>query len=284
MPPRGIAMTEEHKRKIGAANKKWTLAEEALLRAEYPATHTAILAKRLDRSERVVRNQAMRLGLTKIVRSTYYMSYRKHDVSPTIYDALTPSLAYVLGMILADGNLRGSTLTISNKEADLLNKIRLVLGTTAPATPRSKDQHVWYILVLTNKRLSEWLNGYGITERKSLSAILPTVTDDLLPHLVRGYFDGDGTVQFSPRQGLVARFTSGSPVLLNQLADRLTAVVGLPSRRVTHDRNRPNANRLAYYGPSALALADAMYADANDLFLLRKRTPFEEYRRHIATP
>lgn len=43
--------------------------------------------------------------------------------------------------------------------------------------------------------MAEDLAKYGVIPRKTLHTYLPNINEQYLPHLVRGIFDGDGSIQ-----------------------------------------------------------------------------------------
>lgn len=269
------------------AARFWTPAMLATLRENYPTVSTRVLAAQLDRPVAAVRQRAVKLGLRKIGRPGYVYSEdrRRYRVRPDAFARLTPDTAYVLGFIVADGNIGPGRFKISNTELDILHAMRVALHSDHPIGRQTGRLRPCYELTIVNKALTAQLVALGLTRAKSLTACLPVVDDALFPHLLRGYFDGDGAVRWSPRGGLMVKFTSGSALLLQQVAAAITRHLGLTQRAVTHDKDRPHACRLNYSGRDALAIADAMYADAGTLFLQRKRQVFEQYRiRENYTP
>ena len=50
-----------------------------------------------------------------------------------------------------------------------------------------------------SRKMCEDLTGWGCTSRKSLTLLFPKVQEVLVPHVVRGYFDGDGCFYFNKR-------------------------------------------------------------------------------------
>ena len=277
---RGVPKSAEHRRRIGLANKKWSVEAETLLREHYATASTFDLAKQLGVSRPIVIQHAHSLGLHKTFRSRNPFPRRRWPVFVSAGDALTAETAYVLGLILADGNLFRNVLTIANTDRELLVAVSLVLGQNLVIHTKRKDSHTWYALTVGSNQVCDWVRSFGITERKSTTAVLPDELGTHASHVIRGYFDGDGTVAFSLRGGLQLRFVSGSLDLLTAVEACIALHTGVPRKVIRHDRGRPTANRLTYCGPAALRVSEWMYQDAGDLFLPRKRLVFENYRRH----
>lgn len=198
-------------------------------------------------------------------------------------DGLTHDLAYVLGFILADGNISGNVVTITQKDSIPLEKIKRALGSGHPlAVKRSGYSPRINHLHICNGEFSNWVKSYGITERKSLTATLPSIPDSFFFSFLRGYFDGDGSAYFTLRNGLTLSFVSGSPALLIGISNTIGRLLDQPPRKLYVDKGNPNAHRLRYFGSTALRLGDFMYENAGELYTERKREVFERYRAMCA--
>ena len=51
-----------------------------------------------------------------------------------------------------------------------------------------------YKLALNSDKLVSDIEKLGVVERKTLTLTFPNLREDLIPHFIRGYFDGDGSV------------------------------------------------------------------------------------------
>ena len=268
---------------------RWTFEQLEVLREQYPLTPNKILATMFQRSESNIRQVAHHLGLRKIGHPGYVFPEhaRKYTVDVTAFDPLTERSAYVLGFILADGCLCGPnerTLKLSITDLDILIQMRSVLGSNHPISKEMRNSTNYpalsckpmFNLVITHQLLADSLLKFGITPRKTFTATLPPVPDNLFSHLLRGYFDGDGYAHYSKHNGLLIGFTSASELLLHQLSKRIADSLGLPERPLRYDR----AFRLSYGSTMALRIADAMYADCGTLYLPRKKVAFDRYREN----
>lgn len=135
---------------------------------------------------------------------------RTYSVNDEYFDNIdTQNKAYFLGFLFADGNncMQKSTIRISlqEKDCDILEKLRIDIGSNKPLCLKSyenkrnngegydyKDQ---YALEVYNKHWCERLSELGCVPNKSLVLKFPDyLSDDMLPHFIRGYFDGDGYI------------------------------------------------------------------------------------------
>lgn len=252
---------------------EWTPDDDAVLRARYPTESTIALAAQLGRSVPGVTTRAIRLCVAKEHR---VCRYRVHSDA---FATLTAETAYVLGFILADGCLHENSISIACTDRDIMERIGKVLDSDHPliAFMARGSTRPAYRLQFFDRRIYADLLARGLTRRKSLTATMPVVPDALFFHFLRGFFDGDGSACIH-NGGLTLSWGCASRVLLEQIAHRIAALSLLPERPVRLQSRRKQFWVLAYYGPQAVAIADLLYADAEDLCLPRKRAIIERYR------
>lgn len=226
---------------------------------------------------------------TSVVRWMEEFSIPRRVKEPSwnykFFDELTPDSAYVVGFIIADGHLwkTGYTIAILQKKRAILDKISAVVG---GGTVNAKYGYLhlnskYAHMVLTNR--------YGIPagSGKTHTVRIPECIierADLLPHCIRGIFDGDGSVAKTS-----CTFFSGSANLLKDIAGILSGV-GLPlvesvwqvSNLVKKNGARSGCYIL-YYNRAleTKALAEYIYGPNLDiygstLFLGRKKERFDQ--------
>ena len=135
--------------------------------------------------------------------------YSKRDVRQNFFkDIQTEIQAYLLGFYVADGSLnrKRNTIRIKVTESDkaivdLFAKFispdarNVVNGAFDMIGTSGKEIHVKNSaqVDITCKAIADSLEDLGYGERKTyLNLHLPKLSDDLLKHFIRGYFDGDG--------------------------------------------------------------------------------------------
>lgn len=132
------------------------------------------------------------------------MANKKYTINEQYFENIdTPNKAYVLGLWYADGNNyigddNSYRVSIKQCEAnkDVIYKIANELDSTYPIKEYipEKGSHQ-FILTIYSKKMSEDLTKLGCVPRKSLVLEFPTnIQQNLIPHFIRGYFDGDGCV------------------------------------------------------------------------------------------
>lgn len=121
-----------------------------------------------------------------------------YKVDADFFDVIdTEQKAYILGFLLADGHVSTNykiMFGIHERDRDVLEKIKAAMNSDAPV--RSKENKVFF--EVGSRHMCEVLANYGFTNRKSerfeLAMLLPVVPNTLRKNLVRGMFDGDGSI------------------------------------------------------------------------------------------
>jgi hypothetical protein len=65
-----------------------------------------------------------------------------------------------------------------------------------------------YHLVIENKHIADTLSSYGCTPRKTNTLEFPNINANLIPHFIRGYFDGDGSVCLFGKEPHISAYIS----------------------------------------------------------------------------
>lgn len=218
----------------------------------------------------------------------YYCDY---DFFETID---TEAKAYWLGFIYADGCVTdrgGVNILLAGYEKAHLEKYRQALNAEHPVEERYdtirdkgrpvRTQHNVKVR-LHSKLMVSHLARLGVAPRKSLTLTFPTsdqVPDHLVHHFVRGYFDGDGSINHSSKDiygGIWQFAVISSDAFVNRLKEVLTKHVEITSWRIY---SHPESEGMAYFSvrnvPDINRIRDYLYRDAT-IFLDRKRDRFSE--------
>lgn len=137
---------------------------------------------------------------------------RKYSLDETVFEVIdTEEKAYWLGFILADGcittklNPNGKiyqyTVKIALKLEDInhLKKFQKFLKTSKEINIYKSDKYNYCELRIYSNKLALDLIKLGITPRKSFTVKFPIISKNLYSHLIRGIWDGDGSVDFKSR-------------------------------------------------------------------------------------
>lgn len=204
--------------------------------------------------------------------------------------------AYFLGFIYADGfitkpshgqNILGLTLA----EIEPIDKFKKYIQTNKKVgyykkTSSYSNKSYEYKLALNSDKLISDIEKLGVIERKTLTLTFPNLREDLIPHFIRGYFDGDGSVflhkdsreEYSYNEYLGINIC-GTKEFLIALTKHLPFLeegqcIYKEERKETNCWNLKMASNIR-----SLELYHYMYKDCNDLYLSRKREKFENFIR-----
>jgi hypothetical protein len=202
-------------------------------------------------------------------------------------------MAYAVGLIATDGCLieRGRSIAFVSQDAQLVETLLHCLG----REPRYRTQltrlgRELYRFQFKDAVLYRWLEQAGLTPRKSLTLGSLLVPELLLPHLVRGLLDGDGSIidrvwrADTTRRSdywyewFRAQFVSASWDHIAWLHATLKQALGL--RGWIGTRNSPGRNpsyKLVFGKHDSIALLAWIYADREAPCLLRKRLIWDDF-------
>jgi hypothetical protein len=244
----------------------WNKEELKLLRENYKLKSN-IYDFFPNRSISSINHKAARLGLQKIIRKS------KYRVNHDFFKKWSPNMAYVLGWFFSDGNVSSKenqiNIHINRKDYAILEKIKAILSSNRPIGAYSNSSY----LRINSKMLTNDLIRLGCWPRKSLTLKFPCINDELLPHFIRGYFDGDGSITFN-KPNVIKIYFLGTKNFLEEMQRRLNKVLGLSIRPLYEHHN---IWLCRYYGDDARKLCIWMYLNAQDLYLERKKERFDRH-------
>jgi hypothetical protein len=200
---------------------------------------------------------------------------RIHNINELFFDEWTYDMAYILGFIMADGCISCNTLSISQKEKEILEEMKIKMSSGVINKRVNNKNNYLYNLVINSKYIVTVLREeYNITENKSITLKPPpNIPDKYLPHLIRGLFDGDGHVS---KGGFTVVITTASQHIVNWLINifktkgfntyirNCSGVNALISRVVISGRN------------DVIAFGKWVYPIENIIYLDRKRIVIEQ--------
>jgi hypothetical protein len=186
----------------------------------------------------------------------------------------TPEKAYVLGLLIADGhvNKSGYKVEVSLKESDagLLRLVGRALNCDAPLgwMTNHLDGSRMRRLNLCGKQLVGDLLALGVRHDKSVSATYPAVPAELEGHLVRGIWDGEGSIA-SRQMELI-----GTSAVLDGVCAASQRHTGCVLRRRMSGKG--NAYHYAYGTRRDADVLHWMYSGAT-IALARKQEAYVQY-------
>ena len=222
-------------------------------------------------------------------------SKRKYPLNENYFQELdSKDKAYFLGFIYADGFITKrsqgqSILGLTLAEIEPIDKFKKYIQTNKKVgyykkTNSYSNKSYEYKLALISDKLVSDIEKLGVTERKTLTLTFPDIQKDLIPHFIRGYFDGDGSVflhkdsrEECSENVYLGVNIYGTKEFLTTLSKYLPFIeegqcIYKEKRRETNCWNlKINSNI------RSLELYHYMYKDCDDLYLSRKKEKFENF-------
>lgn len=215
---------------------------------------------------------------------------RKNFLNENYFDVIdTEDKAYFLGFLFADGCISKSQwnylIVLSLQEGDkyILEHFNKQLDSSYPLrrqSPRKPTRQAQFSLHLSSKKLFERLNDLGCVPKKSLILKFPEriISNHLISHFIRGYFDGDGSIFIykRPKNGHIRYNLSviSSTIFINGFLK----FIGYG--RVETCKNDKNSAWLPAGKENLMKFINFIYEDAS-IFLKRKREKSLEVIKHI---
>lgn len=127
----------------------------------------------------------------------------KYKFDETIFNNIdSEEKAYILGYLFADGynntNQHTVQLTLHKKDLQILEKFNKIIYPNC-----HRPIHKYGNLVrfsINNKNVSNQIAKFGCTQAKTFKLTFPDIIDNLIPHFIRGYLDGDGCIYIGRNQ------------------------------------------------------------------------------------
>lgn len=203
-----------------------------------------------------------------------------HPYDTKFFGSYTPTSCYWAGFILADGYIRPyrDTVNVTLAQRDRAHLVKLAAALRLPESVVHTASSTSYCYIDVNGpwARTDLIQNFGITPHKTRNATLPCVSSENRPHLVRGIFDGDGsiTLQNPPQLAI-----SGTVALLSKLRE---VFFGIGVRIKSRNRVPPiqNAIQISYSGRNAGLILGWMYKGSTQKTRLdRKYLRFLQIRR-----
>jgi hypothetical protein len=130
----------------------------------------------------------------------------KYSYDEDLFKKDTPDMAWVLGLILSDGHVRRNNWCVSASE-DICRKL---LGITKGGQLQKRPNINVHYAIISNLKMCEDLRArFGIEHNKCTKLKFVNLQKTLMPHFIRGFWDGDGSFSsVLPKGRNVTRFTA----------------------------------------------------------------------------
>ena len=133
-------------------------------------------------------------------------------------------------------------------------------------------------LAFSSDKMAEDLSKFGIVPNKSLIiSKLPKINKEFLPDLIRGVFDGNGTVYILSKSGKLRFGFYGTYKLCDDIVKILNETIGLPLNKITTKKDE-NVSFITFgREQDIINFYNYIYYSEDVICLNRKKEKFVNY-------
>jgi intein-encoded DNA endonuclease-like protein len=193
--------------------------------------------------------------------------------------------AYLLGLIITDGGIvvdsrgkRSNSLSVTLKSEDryILEFISRELGGNGEDNVYDASKRDESTFRVGNEKITSDLAKYGVVPQKTHTAYLPEIDEALMPHLIRGIFDGDGTVYI--KEGVNRPYLRfgfyGTPKILEQIKSYLIEKIGITDCKIVH---KDGVSFVTFGKPKDVKNFYSLIYNNATHYLIRKKKKFDYF-------
>ena len=200
--------------------------------------------------------------------------------------------AYFLGLLISDGNVfkdntgrqASISITLHLKDEYMLEKFKEVLQVN---TSVGHDGRGCGQIAVRSNIMAEDLAKYGVIPRKSYSTYLPKVSYEMMPHLIRGIFDGDGSIMAKPNLNndghsrfLHSISFCGTHKLMEDISNYSFEYLNLKQKPLVYDYKDRQLSELKIQNIEDMqTFGDWMY-NHSTIYLNRKKVIYDNFLQH----
>lgn len=200
--------------------------------------------------------------------------------------------AYFLGLLISDGNVfkddtgrqASISITLDLKDEYMLEKFKEVVNSN---TTVSHDGRGCGQIAVRSNLMAKDLSKYGVIPRKSYSTYLPQVSEEWMSHLIRGIFDGDGSIlaKPSPNNDGYNRFLHsisfcGTHELMTNISDYAFKKLQLNQKPTVYDYADRNLSEVKIQNIDDITKFGLWMYQNSTIFLKRKKDIFNNFLSH----
>lgn len=249
------------------------------------------IGKMLDRSFFCV---SRHLKLANIQCRDPRISRKRYTVKNDYFESIdTPTKAYLLGMIYADGNIfdnRRFKLALWDIDEPFLVETAKELDFNGPIYKEHKKGkgHDMRSLTIYGETFVNHLKNKGVIENKTNRLTFPTfIEPNLIVHFIHGLLDGDGciTLFYRKKEPYQKVMFAGCYIVMKGVYDWFISQ-GIQGQ-ISRNKKNTLSGSVSYGAVKALRVANILYDHHQPLCLSRKKDKyyqmvkrFEERRRY----
>lgn len=196
---------------------------------------------------------------------------RKYEVAHDYFENVnSEDKAYILGLLYADGcnyiSSKEVKIILELIDKDIVFKINNIIQPTKPVIHKIRNTKDTYRICFQSRKMSQDLLKLGMTSNKSLNLTFPIIIEELYPHFIRGFFDGDGGVYVN-KHTISVSFISNEEFLI--ALQNILISLGINKTKILKN-TKSSAKYFAFSAKKDIEIfRNWLYKDAN-LYIQRK--------------
>lgn len=211
----------------------------------------------------------------------------KNFINHNYFESIdTPEKAYFLGLLLTDGNVHydrrkenrqpSIQIALKGEDIDILKKFRCELEADNKISVYTNDGRFECMFIVHSLKMAKDLEKYGIVPCKTfLIDGLPNVPKQYVRDLIRGIFDGDGTVYMLTKEQKLRFGFYGTHNLVESIINYLHQEIDLPLNKIT---DKETVSFITFGKMDQIqSFYNYIYYSPDVVCLSRKRNKFEKY-------
>ena len=226
----------------------------------------------------VSKHKIRKVLLLNNIESKSSKKYRYYDDIFEIID--NEEKAYWLGFLYADGYVRERKssselrLKLSVKDREHLIKFKIFISPDdIPVLDEFSGNSKCSKVSINSRKMVRDLIELGCTNRKSKTIKMPKISDDLLNHFIRGYFDGDGWIIVDKNKIPAFGIVSGSKVMIESINYFISKNSNIKEKKIYNYTSYYNFSYKSY--TDIIKISNFLYKQSN-IYLIRKKDKFNE--------
>lgn len=275
-------------RTVKEANTKYCLTEEVInnITNDYVINKIGVysLSRKYHLSEDVIKRTLRNKGITLRNYTEAKQEGRKYSINDDYFKTQTHNMAYILGLLAADGNVSKKenqvSLSLINEDKELLEQINKELNNSRPikeytvsTEPQRKPMAK---LQFWSKTIKDDLAIYSIVPQKTNKLKPPYfLKEEYWIDYIRGYFDGDGSVYTVGETSIGFSIVGVSKEMIEWIRKVLANKYNITNNGIytEQNKNKQIIYKTVYYGTKLRQIYDIFY-ESNSLHMKRKKDKF----------
>ena len=182
----------------------------------------------------------------KALEAGKFIGKERRHINESFFDPSnwSPGMAWVLGLLFADGNLKKNKpeFRLNQRNQEGLQKVLNLMRSSHTIAAKEKKSYKGmisgkiYSFSIYNKKLYNDLLNLGLTPAKSTERKFPDVPPKYMNHFIRGLYDGDGSFHINRFDGaIISQYRNGSLDFITAVTNILQKELNIP---ITIHRNK----------------------------------------------